>query len=171
LDIRYATSDNFTGAVLPGYGPQSAWLRKEAARALARVQRDLEKQGLGLIVFDGYRPIRASKAMVRWAKRVGRDDLLRASYISRRSKHNLGIAVDVALYDRKTGKALAMGTDFDEFSPKSHTKNATGRVLRNRLILRRAMRARGFLGCRIEWWHFHWPVPKARPMDVTYTCE
>src|SRR5713101_4153600 len=95
--LRYATTDNFTGAVLPGYGAERALLRREAAQALARVQARLRSGGLGLRIWDGYRPVRATQAMVAWAERVRRTDLLDQEYIARRSRHNLGVAVDLTL--------------------------------------------------------------------------
>jgi D-alanyl-D-alanine dipeptidase len=97
--------------------------------------------------------------------------LLRANYISRRSKHNLGVAVDVGLYERESGEPLPMGTGFDVFSAQSHTKNAHGTPLRNRLILKRAMQERGFRACRTEWWHFDFPDTEARALDVRYECQ
>ena len=77
VDLRYATPNNFTGAPLPGYEANRAYLRAEAASALAVVQEDLKLQGMGLKIFDAYRPIRASEAMVAWTQKVNRPDLLR----------------------------------------------------------------------------------------------
>jgi D-alanyl-D-alanine dipeptidase len=77
VDLRYATANNFTGAPLPGYNANRAYLRREAASALAQVQRDLRPRGLALKVFDAYRPVRATLAMVDWTERVHRPDLLR----------------------------------------------------------------------------------------------
>ena len=94
LDLRYATRDNFTRAVLPGYCKPIAVLRKPAAQALGRVQRRLRKQGLGLLVYDAYRPARATRAMVRWAQRSGNEWVLTQGYVARRSNHNQGAAVD-----------------------------------------------------------------------------
>ena len=76
VDARYAGANNFTGAPLPGYDAPRALLRREAAAALGRVQARLRTGGLGLLVFDGYRPVRATLAMVDWAERTGRADLL-----------------------------------------------------------------------------------------------
>jgi D-alanyl-D-alanine dipeptidase len=126
VDMRYATADNFTGAVLPGYEANRTFLRREAAGALARVQRHAAAQGYGLQVYDGYRPVRATLIMVDWTRRVGREDLLRDEYIASRSRHNLGLAVNLTLVDRSSGRELAMGTPFDTLSAAAHTANATG---------------------------------------------
>ena len=165
VDARYAGSNNFTGAPLPGYDAPRALLRREAARALVRVQGRLRKQGLSLLVFDGYRPVRATLAMVRWAERSGHRDLLTAGYIARRSRHNLGLAVDLTLVDAGSGSSIDMGTPFDTFSESAHTANAEGRVLTNRNSLVRAMGSEGFRNYEKEWWHFSLDVPGALPFD------
>ena len=165
VDARYAGANNFTGAPLPGYEAPRVLLRREAAAALARVQARLRTGGLGLLVFDGYRPVRATLAMVDWAKRTGRRDLLDDGYIARRSRHNLGLAVDLTLVDPYSGTQLDMGTPYDTFSDAAHTANATGRVLRYRQILVRAMKSEGFSNYEKEWWHFSYDVPKALPFD------
>jgi zinc D-Ala-D-Ala dipeptidase len=165
VDARYAGSNNFTGAPLPGYEAPRALLRREAARALVRVQARLRTGDLGLLIFDGYRPVRATLAMVKWAEQTGRRDLLDQGYIARRSRHNLGLAVDLTLIDPQSGTVLDMGTPFDTFSDSAHTANATGRVLRYRQILVRAMESEGFKNYEKEWWHFSYDVPNARPFD------
>ncbi|MGH7703697.1 MAG: M15 family metallopeptidase [Gemmatimonadales bacterium] len=166
IDARYAGSNNFTGAPLPGYEADRALLRREAADALARVQRRLRTEGLGLEVFDGYRPVRATLAMVDWATRSGRTDLLDQGYIARRSRHNLGLAVDLTLVDLKTGAELDMGTPFDTFSEAAHTANAAGSVRRFREVLVRFMEDEGFKNYDREWWHFSYEVPGAVPFDL-----
>src|SRR5918995_1401446 len=123
VDARYAGPDNFTGAPLPGYEAPRALLRREAAVALSQVQARLRKKGLGLLVFDGYRPVRATLAMVRWAERSGRRSLLNDGYIASRSRHNLGLAVDLTIVDPALGAPLDMGTPFDTFSESAHTAN------------------------------------------------
>ena len=165
VELRYATSNNFTGAPLPGYVTNRALLRREAAAALARVQLDLRGQGLGLKVFDAYRPVRATLAMVDWTQRVHREDLLRDGYIASRSRHNLGLAIDLTLVDLATGHELEMGTPFDTFSASAHTANATGIAQQNRQRLKSAMEARGFTNYDQEWWHFTYEVPNPLRFD------
>lgn len=166
VDARYAGTDNFTGAPLPGYEANRALLRWEAAEALGRVQAALRSDGLGLKIWDGYRPVRATLGMVEWAERTGRLDLFEAGYIARRSRHNLGLAVDLTLIDLKTGREFEMGTPLDEFSTRAHTLNATGTVLENRLFLVGIMAAQGFANYDQEWWHFSLEVPDEMRFDL-----
>src|SRR5438477_3992915 len=165
VELRYATSNNFTGAPLPGYLANRAFLRREAAAALARVQRNLRPHGLGLKIFDAYRPVRATLAMVDWAERVHRSDLLKDGYIASRSRHNLGLAIDLTLIDLASGKELAMGTPFDTFSAAAHTANATGEAAANRQRLKAAMEREGFVNYDREWWHFSFDVPNPLRFD------
>lgn len=166
VDLRYATSNNFTGQVLPGYQAQKALLRREAAEALARVEARLRTGGLGLRIWDAYRPVRATRAMVEWAERTGRRDLVDQEYIARRSRHNLGVAVDLTLVDLVSGTEVDLGTPFDTFSEAAHTANAQGRTLRYRQVLVRAMESEGFQNYEKEWWHFSYPVADAPAFDV-----
>jgi len=165
VDLRYATSNNFTGAPLPGYLANRAYLRREAAAALARVQRSLRPQGLGIKIFDAYRPVRATLAMVDWTERVNRPDLLKDGYIASRSRHNLGLAIDLTLIELATRRELEMGTPFDTFSAAAHTANASGEAAANRQILKAAMEREGFLNYDQEWWHFSFNVPNPLRFD------
>ncbi len=165
VDARYATANNFTGAPLPGYEAPRALLRREVAAALVRVQGRLRSGDLGLRVWDGYRPVRATMAMVDWAERTGRRALLDSGYIARRSRHNLGIAVDLTMVDHVSGTEVPMGTPFDTFTAAAHTANADGRARRYREILVRAMAAEGFTNYDREWWHFSYEVAGAVPFD------
>ena len=165
VEMRYATPNNFTGAPLPGYLANRAFLRREAATALARVERDLRPQGLGLKVFDAYRPVRATLAMVDWTQRVNRPDLLKDGYIASRSRHNLGLAIDLTLIDLATEKELEMGTPFDTFSAAAHTANATGTAAANRQRLKVAMENEGFKNYDQEWWHYTLDVPNPLRFD------
>lgn len=158
IDLRYATNNNFTGAALAGYEGNRAYLRAEAAAALAVVQEDLRLQGLGLKIFDAYRPIRASEAMVAWTQKVNRPDLLKDGYIASRSRHNLGVAVDLTLVNLATKAEITMGTPFDYFSRPAHTRNASGVIQKNRQNLRRVMERQGFVNYEKEWWHFSYTV-------------
>ena len=156
--LRYATSDNFTGAPITGYEGNHAYLRREAATALARVARRAAAEGLALYVFDAYRPVRATLAMVAWTDRTGHQNLIRDGYIASRSRHNLGLAIDLTLVDAATGAPLDMGTAFDTFSSSAHTANAAGQVLANRHRLQRLMEAEGFVNYDQEWWHYTFAV-------------
>lgn len=172
FDIRYHTAGNFTGAPIDGYGAPGAWLLEEPARALAKVQRALSTEGLGLVIFDAYRPRRGTDAMVAWAERTNQTALLDGGYIARRSRHNHGTTVDLGLIELATGRPLDMGTDFDTLSPHSHTRAAKGKALKNRLLLKNAMEKEGFRAYFREWWHFQFSVPGSRPRDVPYgQCE
>jgi D-alanyl-D-alanine dipeptidase len=164
-DVRYATHNNFTGEPLPGYDAPRVLLRREVAAALGRVQARLRSGGLGLRVFDGYRPVRATLAMVDWAERTGRRELVDSGYIARRSRHNLGVAVDLTLVDLVSGSEVPMGTPFDTFGPEAHTANAEGRVKRYRQILVRVMESEGFQNYEKEWWHFSYPLEGAVAFD------
>jgi D-alanyl-D-alanine dipeptidase len=166
VEMRYVTDNNFTGAPLPGYLANRAYLRREAADALARVQRGMRAAGLGLKVFDAYRPARATQAMVDWTTRAGREDLLRDGYIASRSRHNLGLAIDLTLVELVTGRELDMGTPFDTFSSSAHTANASGAVAANRQTLKAAMEREGFTNYDQEWWHFSFSVPDPLRFDV-----
>lgn len=166
FELRYATTNNFTGAVLPGYGAARPLFRREAAAALAKVQRELEAIGLGLKVWDAYRPVRGTLGMVAWCEANKRTDLLDNGYIARRSRHNQGVAIDLTVVDLRTGAEFDMGTPFDEFSERSHTANATGLHAANRAVLGDAMRRAGFVNYVDEWWHFSFDVADPVPFDL-----
>jgi len=166
VEARYATTNNFTGAILPGYEANRALLRREAAAALARVQARLRHEGLGLRIYDGYRPVRATLAMVDWAERSGNAWVLEQGYVARRSRHNQGVAVDLTLVDLASGRPLEMGTPFDTFAAAAHTANATGVARDNRQRLKHAMEAEGFANYDQEWWHYIYPVEGAVPFDL-----
>jgi D-alanyl-D-alanine dipeptidase len=165
VDLRYATANNFTGAPLPGYEAQRALLRPEAATALGRVQARIRGKGLGLRIFDAYRPLRASRAMVSWAESTGHRALLESGYIAERSRHNLGIAVDLTLVDRATGTEVPMGTTFDNFTTDAQPAEVDSQALRHRQTLADAMTAEGFKPYGQAWWHFNFPLDGAVPLD------
>ncbi len=158
VELRYATTNNFTGAKLPGYEGNHAYLRDEAAIALSLANADLHREGFGLKIFDAYRPVRASEAMVAWATQENRTNLLRDGYIAPRSRHNLGVAVDLTLIQLSTGAEVNMGTAFDTFAPAAHTKNARGVIALNRKRLQTVMERHGFVNYEKEWWHYSYDV-------------
>jgi len=166
VDARYAGSNNFTGAPLPGYDANRALLRREVAAALARVQRRLAAEGLGLKLWDGYRPVRATQGMVAWTERTGQTWLLDSGYIARRSRHNQGVAVDLTLIHLPSGGEVDMGTPFDTFGDAAHTANATGAVKQSRERFVEVMAAEGFANYPMEWWHFSYVVEGPVPFDL-----
>ena len=151
LDIRYATANNFVGR--PVYAEARAFLQRPAAEALVRVHEKLREQGLGLVIFDGYRPWTITKLF--WE--VVRED--QRKYVAdpaKGSKHNRGCAVDLSVYDLKTGKLIPMTSGFDEFTERASPdyKGGTAEERSNRDMLRRLMEAEGFTVNANEWWHF-----------------
>jgi D-alanyl-D-alanine dipeptidase len=169
VELVYRTRRNLTGRPLPGYCENRALLRESAARDLGRVQRHLRRRGLGLRVLDAYRPARASRALVRWARRSGRPELV-GSYIAQRSRHNTGTAVDLTLVRTSDGRRLEMGTGYDDLGPRAHTLKAGGHVLRNRLILKRAMERFGYEPYWREWWHFEHRERSYVYLDLPLGC-
>jgi D-alanyl-D-alanine dipeptidase len=170
VELAYGGRENLTGRRLPGYCRPWAYLLGPGARDLARVQRRLRRRGHGLLVLDAYRPARASRALVRWARRSGRGDLV-GTYIARRSRHNTGSAVDLTLIRLRDGRRLRMGTGYDDLSPAAHTLAAGGRPLRNRLELKAAMERHGFTNYWREWWHYEHRVQGTRHLDLTLGCR
>ncbi|WP_345256312.1 M15 family metallopeptidase [Flaviaesturariibacter amylovorans] len=152
LDLHYATPANFTGKRLYRQG-EHTFLRRAPARALARVQAALQAEGLGLKVWDAYRPHAATRLM--WE--LVRDERYVANP-KKGSGHNRGLAVDLTLVDSR-GQELDLGTRFDNFTDTAHSnfKELPPDVLANRKKLRTAMEAAGFTVLATEWWHFYWP--------------
>jgi D-alanyl-D-alanine dipeptidase len=168
LSIGYATAANFTGAPLPGYEHAGAWAHPDLAKALGAVDRELAADGLGLLVYDAYRPVRATAAMVEWTRVNNRGDLLKDGYISAKSQHNRGLAIDLTLVDRETGTLVDMGGAWDTFDRSSAAFAAKGEALANRKRLRAVMTKHGFVPHDGEWWHFSLPHPSAPVKDVPY---
>ncbi len=151
LDVRYARSDNFVGRAV--YTEARAFLQKPAAEALLRVHRKLKKQNLGLMIFDGYRPWSVTKIF--WEV-TPEDKRKFVANPKTGSRHNRGCAVDLSLYDLKTGKLVEMPTDFDDFTDEASPSydGATKKQKKNRDLLRQMMEAEGFTVNDNEWWHF-----------------
>ena len=150
LDLRYAGNNNFMKTKLyPAL--KTAFLRKPVAMALAAVQKELKKQGLGLKIFDAYRPYSVTEKMWELVK----DDRYAANP-KNGSGHNRGIAVDLTVIDLQTKQPLNMGTEFDNFSDTAHHDfSALDKgVLQNRLLLRTLMETNGFKALETEWWHY-----------------
>jgi len=148
----YATSNNFTHKIL--YRKPKAYLRLAAALALQAVANNLKTKGLGLLIYDAYRPYSVTKAM--W--QIVPDDRYAANP-AKGSGHNRGIAVDLTLYNLKTGLPLPMPTLFDDFTEKAHHNymQLDSVVLANRQLLKTAMEQQGFKALDTEWWHYYLP--------------
>lgn len=149
LDIRYATTNNFTGQ--PVYPCAKAYLHRPAAEKLSKAQELLEAGGLGLKVYDAYRPLRVQKIF--WS--LVPDERYVADP-KKGSRHNRGSAVDVTLVKLDSGRELAMPSGFDDFSPRASYAftNLPPAAVSNRALLRAAMTACGFAPLETEWWHF-----------------
>jgi D-alanyl-D-alanine dipeptidase len=149
LDMRYATANNFTGQ--PIYPAPKAFLRKMVADSLLKIQLELKKKGLGLKIFDAYRPYSVTLKFFK----IYPDTNFVASPRSG-SRHNRGCAVDLTILETNSGKELEMPTPFDDFTVKASQsyQNLPDRVLQNRKLLRDIMVRHGFEALESEWWHY-----------------
>ncbi|WOX04733.1 M15 family metallopeptidase [Microbulbifer pacificus] len=180
VSMRYFTKSNLVGEPLDGYQANRCLLAPEAANALLATARVLEEHGLGLELFDCYRPQRAVNHFVRWASAPEdystkpdfypseeKSELFARGYIAERSGHSRGATVDLTLYQLDTGEELNMGTSFDFMDEQSATEfplvDAAARE--NRLKLRTALEAQGFVNYTQEWWHYTY---KPEPWPETY---
>jgi CubicO group peptidase (beta-lactamase class C family)/D-alanyl-D-alanine dipeptidase len=166
LDIRYATTNNFVGAMF--YSQARAFLQRPAAEALVRAHRSLREQGYGLLIHDAYRPWYVTKMF--WDATP--DDL--KTFVadpSRGSRHNRGCAVDLTLYELASGRVVEMVSGYDEFTPRAFPDYPGGTSSQrwHRELLRRAMEAEGFDVYEWEWWHFDYRDWRKYPvMNVTF---
>jgi D-alanyl-D-alanine dipeptidase len=152
-ELKYATTDNFTAVRLYPTNTQSTFLRKEPAQALAQIAKVLEAKGLGILVWDAYRPYHVTVKFWELIK-----DERYVANPAKGSGHNRGIAIDMTLYDLKTGALLDMPTSFDDFSEKAHhgADNVSSRQKENREMMRNLMEKHGFIKFQTEWWHYYW---------------
>jgi CubicO group peptidase (beta-lactamase class C family)/D-alanyl-D-alanine dipeptidase len=150
-DIRYATSNNFMGT--PFYTSAHAFMQRPAAEAVARASAELRKLGYGLLVHDSYRPWYVTKMF--WDGTPA-DKHIFVADPSQGSRHNRGCAVDLTLYDLKTGAPIRMTGGYDEMTDRSYPLYPGGTTSQrwHRDVLRHAMEAQGFSVYEAEWWHF-----------------
>jgi D-alanyl-D-alanine dipeptidase len=152
LDLRYATDNNFLSTPLyPKIA--KAYMQKPAAEALAKVNARLKKQGYGLLIFDAYRPWYVTRIFYEATPEKLRNFVADPSQGSR---HNRGCAVDLTLYELKSGKPVEMVSGFDEFSPRAFPDYLGGTSLQrwHRDLLRKTMESESFTVYAEEWWHF-----------------
>ena len=169
LEICYFSDNNFTGRPVDGYLKPRAILTREAAAALKGVQDELLPFGLGIKLFDAYRPQRAVDSFVRWAAdlndttaktryypEVAKQDLFNDGYIAAKSSHSRGSTVDLTIVELSSGTELDMGSPFDFFGPISWPDSTLVPPprLAHRLLLRTLMMKYGFYPYAQEWWHF-----------------
>ena len=151
LDVRYATANNLVGR--PVYDEARAFLQRPAAEALLRAHQSLKKHGYGLLIFDGYRPWSVTKIFWDVTPPAKRQFVANPA---EGSKHNHGCAVDLSLYDLKTGNEVAMPGVYDEMTERSYPTYKGGTVEQRtaRDLLRKTMEKEGFTVYPFEWWHF-----------------
>jgi zinc D-Ala-D-Ala dipeptidase len=161
LDIRYATKNNFLGKKV--YKEARAFLQRPAAEALVRVNQKLRGGGYGLVVHDGYRPWSVTKIF--WDV-TPEDKKIFVADPARGSRHNRGCAVDLSLFDLKTGATVKMPSEYDEMTERAHINYecATPEAKRLREMLRAAMTAEGFAVYEPEWWHYDYKDWKEYPI-------
>ena len=149
LDIKYATKDNIVGMKV--YDKPKAFLRLPAAYALKKIESELNKRGLGLKIFDAYRPYSVT---ILFYERIKDTDYVASPWQG--SRHNRGCAVDVSIIDLKSGRELEMPTKIDDFTLKAHPdyQDLSDTVKSNRALLLNVMKKYGFSQFPTEWWHF-----------------
>ncbi|MBL7720543.1 MAG: M15 family metallopeptidase [Chitinophagaceae bacterium] len=150
-DLRYASLNNFMKRLMYPAGTNITFLRAPAANALAQVQSELNQKGLGLKIFDAYRPYSVTVKFWELVK-----DERYVANPSKGSGHNRGTTVDVTIINLQTKSELNMGTDFDNFSDTAHHEftHLPEDILQNRILLKTTMERHGFKPYNDEWWHY-----------------
>jgi len=169
IELKYATKENFIGAFVSGYYANKGIVTTQTIQALKKVQKELKKQKLALIIYDAYRPQKAVNHFVKWAKATGdtlmkkeyypnvaKKNLFKKGYIASHSRHSSGSTVDVSIISLKTNKPLDMGSPYDFFGEKSWVNYAplSKEQKKNRQLLQQVMLKNGFRNYAKEWWHF-----------------
>ena len=180
VGMRYFGTANLVGESLDGYEANRCLLSADAAAALTQAAVVLAAEGLGLELFDCYRPQRAVNHFVRWASapedhstkaefypREEKSQMFERGYIAERSGHSRGATVDLTLYRLDSGEALDMGTRFDFMDERSATEYPleSARAHKNRMRLREIMQQHGFVNYAQEWWHYTF---KPEPFPENY---
>jgi D-alanyl-D-alanine dipeptidase len=162
-DLRYATTNNFTHTIL--YKDPVAMMRRAPAAALKKVQAELAAKGLGLKIYDAYRPFAVTCSLWRYTT-----DRRYTANPKKGSHHNRGIAADLTLIDLRTGAELDMGTPFDNFTDTAHHsfQYLPEKVLANRRLLKNIMWKYGFNFVPTEWWHYHWRDKSYDVVDLSF---
>ncbi len=164
IDIRYATTNNFMKEQV--YDCGRCYLRAEVAKTIVKIHRQLQKQGLGLKMFDCYRPRPYQWRL--WRK------VPNPNYVAdprKGSMHNRGSAVDLTIVDAE-GNELNMGTEYDYFGKEGHHDytDLPKKVLENRALLKNVMSDHGFRWIRTEWWHYSYQLKSYPLADALWHC-
>lgn len=173
VDLKYSGNDNFVGRPIAGYAGHRAVLRKDTAQAVKKAAALAAKQGLGLLIWDAYRPSRAMLDFRRWSRtddermkarfypNISKQGIYDGKYIGDISEHSWGIAVDITLVDLRTGREVDMGGHHDLLDVSSATESplVTAKQRANRLKLRDIMLAAGMKNYHTEWWHYYLAEP------------
>jgi D-alanyl-D-alanine dipeptidase len=165
-DLRYASTNNFMHRLMYPDHTNHTFMRSAAVAALKNVQEVLKKSGMGLKIFDAYRPYAVTVKFWELVK-----DERYVANPSKGSGHNRGIAVDLTIIDLKTGKELDMGTGFDNFTDSAHHAftQLPSAVLQNRYLLKSLMEKNGFKAFDTEWWHYFFGDPnKFEILDIDF---
>ena len=169
VELKYATKNNFTGKIVEGYYSNKKAIGTIAlSKALSKIQKKLNSKGLGIKIYDAYRPQRAVNEFISWSKNpkdtinkqiyfpeLPKERLFELGYIAAKSGHSRGSTIDLTLI-RLKGDALDMGGEWDYFGEKSHFnyKNLNKTQKNNRKLLRKIMKSKNFIPYDNEWWHF-----------------
>jgi len=169
VELRYCNDNNFVGQQIDGYEKEVVITTTQTAKALKKIQDTLKTQGLGLKIYDAYRPQRAVNHFVRWAKQINdtlkkeefypnvkKRNLFKEGYIASKSRHSSGSTVDLTIINLETGEELDMGSPYDFFGPESWVANKDLTKIQqdNRQLLQKVMLENGFRNYAQEWWHF-----------------
>ncbi|MGE5805781.1 MAG: M15 family metallopeptidase [Ignavibacteria bacterium] len=164
LDVRYATKNNFFGQAV--YEVQKAFLRLSAAKALKKVQQELNKKALGLKIFDAYRPYSVT---VKFYEKYPDTNFVASAW--KWTLHNRGCAVDLSVIDLKSGEEIEMPTEYDDFTKRAgiHYNNLPEEQIKNRSLLLEVMVQNGFIPQKSEWWHYNFTGwEKYELMDIPF---
>ena len=180
VELRYSSTNNFIGKPINGYMANKLILSSKATKALKLIQKELNECGLGIKVYDAYRPQRAVDHFETWATKlndtlmkrhyypnVEKKNLFEEGYIAYKSGHTRGSTLDITLMDLKIGQELDMGSPYDFFGMQSWVayKNITKKQFQNRQQLQTVMLKHEFKNYPLEWWHF---TLKEEPFPDTY---
>ena len=168
LDVRYATANNLAKRAV--YDEARAFLQRPAADALVRAHRALREHGYGLLIFDGYRPWRVTKLFWDVTPPEKREFVADPA---KGSKHNRGCAVDLSMYDLRTGREVEMPSAYDEMTERAYPdyNGGSADARQRRDLLRRVMEAEGFSVEPNEWWHFNYKDWREYPiLDIPFSA-